>query len=167
MAISLEGDDAMRVLDRIQIPTYVRQKIAEKLTPGSSLIVADKSINSAVLPKGDDFLVSAKDTQVVAQKPEAKTKHAQMAQAKSKGSNRSARTHTLTRTHTLARSDTLARSKTSSRRNTLARNNTSARRNELARSSTWDRELYGFNAPGMDRPRFFRWRWRQCGGVAC
>ena len=151
----------------IQIPTYVRQKIAEKLTPGSSLIVADKSINSAVLPKGDDFLVSAKDTQVVAQKPEAKTKHAQMAQAKSKGSNRSARTHTLTRTHTLARSDTLARSKTSSRRNTLARNNTSARRNELARSSTWDRELYGFNAPGMDRPRFFRWRWRQCGGVAC
>ena len=82
MAISLEGDDAMRVLDRIQIPTDVRQKIAEKLTPGSSLIVADKSINSAVLPKGDDFLVSAKDTQVVAQKPGAKTKHAQMAQAK-------------------------------------------------------------------------------------
>jgi hypothetical protein len=51
MGISLEGDDAVRVLDRIEIPTEIRRKIAEKLTPGSSLIVADKSMNSAVLPK--------------------------------------------------------------------------------------------------------------------
>ena len=173
MAISLEGDDAMRVLDRIQIPTYVRQKIAEKLTPGSSLIVADKSIDSAVLPEGDDFLVSAKDTPAVAQKAETKPKYARVAQAKTKRSNRSAR-NTPTRTHTLARSDTLARSKTSAQRNTLARNNTSARSSTaarystLARNNTWDPMLYGFNASEMDRPRlFFRWRWRQCGGTSC
>src|SRR5215471_1065701 len=67
MAISLEGGDARHVLDRIEIPSDIRQKIGAKLTPGSSLIVADKSINSAVLPEGDDFLVSAKDTQVGAQ----------------------------------------------------------------------------------------------------
>src|SRR5262249_19891858 len=39
MAIGLEGDDSVRVLDRIEIPTDIRQRIAEKLTPGSSLIV--------------------------------------------------------------------------------------------------------------------------------
>ena len=173
MAITLEGDDAMRVLDRIEVPTDIRQRIAEKLTPGSSLIVADKSIDSAVLPEGDDFLVSAKDTPAVAQKAETKPKYARVAQAKTKRSNRSAR-NTPTRTHTLARSDTLARSKTSSRRNTLARNNTSARSSTAARystlprSNTWDPMLYGFNASEMDRPRlFFRWRWRQCGGTSC
>jgi hypothetical protein len=178
-AVSLEGGDAIRVLDRIQIPTDIRRKIAEKLTPGSSLIVADKSINSAVLPEGDDFLVSAKDTQVVAQKseaktrhtrvaqanaqkPEAKTKHDRVAQAKIKRSNPSARTHTL------ARSNSFARSNPSAGVHALARNNTSARQNTLARN-TWDQGLYGFNnAPELDRPRlFFRWRWRQCGGMAC
>jgi hypothetical protein len=163
----------MRVLDRIQISTDVRQKIAEKLTPGSSLIVADKSIDSAVLPEGDDFLVSAKDTPAVAQKAETKPKYARVAQAKTKRSNRSAR-NTPARTHALARSDTLARSKTSAQRNTLARNNTSARSSTaarystLARNNTWDPMLYGFNASEMDRPRlFFRWRWRQCGGTSC
>src|SRR5262249_40689714 len=38
-------------VDRIEIPTDIRQRIAEKLTTGSSLIVADKAINSAVLPE--------------------------------------------------------------------------------------------------------------------
>jgi hypothetical protein len=59
-AISLEGDDTAKVLDRIEIPDDVRQKIAERLTPGSSLIVADTSVNSAILPDGDDFLVLAR-----------------------------------------------------------------------------------------------------------
>jgi len=175
MAISLEGGDARHVLDRIEIPSDIRQKIGAKLTPGSSLIVADKSINSAVLPEGDDFLVSAKDTPAVAQKPEAKTKHTQVAQAKSKRSNMSARRNTLVRSNTsvrkntLARSDVPARSKAPAQRNTLAGTNTSARHNELARSNTWEQRLYGFNnAPEMDRPRlFFRWRWRQCGGTSC
>jgi peptidoglycan hydrolase-like protein with peptidoglycan-binding domain len=139
IGISLEGDDAARVLDRIEIPTEVRRKIAEKLTPGSSLIVADKSMNSAVLPQGADFLVSTKDSPVVAQKPEVKPKHARVAQAKTK------------------------HSKVSVRRNRVARTTIFARRN------TWDRGLYGFNSLSeADRPRmFFRWRWRQCGGMAC
>jgi peptidoglycan hydrolase-like protein with peptidoglycan-binding domain len=62
MAISLQGDDASEVLDRIVIPNDLRQKISERLTPGSSLIIGDTAINSATLPKGADFLVWAKDT---------------------------------------------------------------------------------------------------------
>jgi peptidoglycan hydrolase-like protein with peptidoglycan-binding domain len=139
MGISLEGDNPASVLDRIEIPTEVRRKIAQKLTPGSSLIVADKSMNSAVLPEGADFLVSTNVSPVVAQKPEAKPKQVQVVQAKTK------------------------RSRLSTRRNTYARTMTFARRN------TWNRELYGFNSiSGADYPRmFFRRRWRQCGGMAC
>jgi hypothetical protein len=62
MAISLQGDDSAAVLDRLEIPADIRQKIAERLTPGSSLIIGDVAINSASLPKGADFLVWAKDT---------------------------------------------------------------------------------------------------------
>ena len=57
-AISLnDKETAESVLNRIEIPDDVRQKISERLTPGSSLIVADTAINSAALPKGADFLV--------------------------------------------------------------------------------------------------------------
>jgi peptidoglycan hydrolase-like protein with peptidoglycan-binding domain len=62
MAISLQGDNASEALDRIEIPNDLRQKISERLTPGSSLIIGDIAINSASLPKGADFLVWAKDT---------------------------------------------------------------------------------------------------------
>jgi hypothetical protein len=61
MAVSLVGDDPAAVLDRLEIPAGVRQKISERLTPGSSLIIGDLAINSATLPKGADFLVWAKD----------------------------------------------------------------------------------------------------------
>lgn len=58
MAISLKGDDdPSMVLDRLVIPDDIRQNISERLTPGSSLIIADIAINSATLPKGADFLV--------------------------------------------------------------------------------------------------------------
>ncbi len=58
MAISLKGDDDPSiVLDRLVIPDDVRQNISERLTPGSSLIIADTAINSATLPRGADFLV--------------------------------------------------------------------------------------------------------------
>jgi lipoprotein-anchoring transpeptidase ErfK/SrfK len=58
MAISLKRDaDPTAVLNRIEIPEDVRQNISERLTPGSSLIVADTAINSATLPTGADFLV--------------------------------------------------------------------------------------------------------------
>jgi peptidoglycan hydrolase-like protein with peptidoglycan-binding domain len=62
MALNVQGTDSTSPLDRIQIPDDIRQKIAQRLTPGSSLIIADTSINSASLPKGGDFLVLAKDT---------------------------------------------------------------------------------------------------------
>jgi len=61
MAVSLVGDNASGVLDRLEIPADVRQTISQRLTPGSSLIVGDLAINSATLPKGADFLVWAKD----------------------------------------------------------------------------------------------------------
>jgi peptidoglycan hydrolase-like protein with peptidoglycan-binding domain len=51
------GGDGSGALDRLEIPTDIRQKISERLTPGSTLIVADTSINSAGLPKGGDFVV--------------------------------------------------------------------------------------------------------------
>ena len=57
VALSLQGDDPMAVLDRLEIPNDVRQKISERLTPGSSLIIGDRAINTAGLPKGADFLV--------------------------------------------------------------------------------------------------------------
>jgi L,D-transpeptidase catalytic domain/Putative peptidoglycan binding domain len=61
MAVSLQGDDPAAVLDRLEIPGDIRQKISERLTPGSSLIIGDTAINSAGLPKGADFLVWATD----------------------------------------------------------------------------------------------------------
>jgi uncharacterized protein YjbI with pentapeptide repeats/lipoprotein-anchoring transpeptidase ErfK/SrfK len=66
MALSLEGGDSASVLDRVEIPDDVRRTISERLTPGSSLIVADTSVNSAILPEGDDFLVLAKVTPATA-----------------------------------------------------------------------------------------------------
>ena len=62
VAISVQGGDAASALDRLEIPNDIRQKISERLTPGSSLIIADTAINTATLPKGADFLVWAKDT---------------------------------------------------------------------------------------------------------
>jgi peptidoglycan hydrolase-like protein with peptidoglycan-binding domain len=60
--MSLQGDDSAAALDRLEIPSDVRQKISERLTPGSSLIIGDTSINTAGLTKGNDFVVWAKDT---------------------------------------------------------------------------------------------------------
>ncbi|MEM7191457.1 MAG: L,D-transpeptidase family protein, partial [Pseudomonadota bacterium] len=57
-AISLnDKETAQSALGRIEIPEDVRRNISERLTPGSSLIIADTAINSASLPKGADFLV--------------------------------------------------------------------------------------------------------------
>ena len=57
-----DGAGAAVPLDRLEIPEDVRQKISERLTPGSTFIVADTSINSANLPKGGDFVVLARST---------------------------------------------------------------------------------------------------------
>jgi peptidoglycan hydrolase-like protein with peptidoglycan-binding domain len=92
MALSLEGDDAVAALDRIEIPDNVRQKISEKLTPGSSLIIGDESRDSAVLPHGGDFIVMAKTTSAVAGKPKAKVKHARVGKPKAKPTKKGGRT---------------------------------------------------------------------------
>jgi len=62
VTLDLQDSDAASPLDRLEIPDDVRQKISERLTPGSTFIVADTSINSAHLPKGGDFVVLAKGT---------------------------------------------------------------------------------------------------------
>jgi peptidoglycan hydrolase-like protein with peptidoglycan-binding domain len=62
IAMSLMGDSSTAALDRLEIPTDIRQKISERLTPGSSLIIGDTAINTAGLTKGNDFVVWAKET---------------------------------------------------------------------------------------------------------
>jgi peptidoglycan hydrolase-like protein with peptidoglycan-binding domain len=57
-----DGTGPAAPLDRLEIPEDVRQKISERLTPGSTFIVADTSINSAGLPRGGDFVVLARST---------------------------------------------------------------------------------------------------------
>ena len=81
MAISLEGD-AIAALDRIEIPADIREKISEKLTPGSSLIIGDESKDSAILPDGGDFIVLAKYTPTMAERSSAKVKHAKVGKPK-------------------------------------------------------------------------------------
>jgi hypothetical protein len=50
-----DGAGPVAPLDRLEIPEDVRQNISERLTPGSTFIVADTSINSAGLPRGGDY----------------------------------------------------------------------------------------------------------------
>ena len=84
MALSVEGGDAVSALDRIEIPDDIRQKISERLTPGSSLIIADTSVDSAILPEGDDFLVWAKEPPAEAEQAKAKPAPAKTKQATAK-----------------------------------------------------------------------------------
>ena len=62
MTLDVQGDGTSNPLDRIQVPDELRKRISERLTPGSTLIIADTSINSANLPRGGDFVVLAKGT---------------------------------------------------------------------------------------------------------
>lgn len=62
VTVNVQDDDGGHALDRLQIPDDVRQKISDRLTPGSTFIVADTAINTANLTKGNDFVVLAKAT---------------------------------------------------------------------------------------------------------
>jgi peptidoglycan hydrolase-like protein with peptidoglycan-binding domain len=62
VALDVQNGETASPLDRLEIPDDVHQKISERLTPGSTFIVADTSINSAHLPRGGDFVVLAKST---------------------------------------------------------------------------------------------------------
>lgn len=60
LSLSLEGGASSAALDRIEIPDDVRRDIDARLTPGSTLIVADSAEDSPILQEGDDFIVWAK-----------------------------------------------------------------------------------------------------------
>jgi peptidoglycan hydrolase-like protein with peptidoglycan-binding domain len=82
MAVSLQGDDPAAALNRLEIPDDIRQKISERLTPGSSLIIGDTAIHTAALPKGADFVVWAKETPANAEKPKTEAANANQANVK-------------------------------------------------------------------------------------
>ena len=48
---------AEEALSRIEIPKDIRTRIAEMLTPGSSLAVTNDGISRETTPKGSDFIV--------------------------------------------------------------------------------------------------------------
>ena len=91
MAISLEGH-AMAALDRIEIPQDIHMSIADKLTPGSSLIISDESKDLAILPHGGDFIVLAKSTPLLVEIPKVKAKRVAVARPKAKFTKRWKRT---------------------------------------------------------------------------
>jgi lipoprotein-anchoring transpeptidase ErfK/SrfK len=72
VAFSWEGGDAAKALDRLEIPDDVRREISQRLTPGSSLIIADTSVDSAILPEGDDFLVWSNEEPAKVKPPKVK-----------------------------------------------------------------------------------------------
>jgi lipoprotein-anchoring transpeptidase ErfK/SrfK len=81
VAFSWEGGDAAKVLDRLEIPDDVRGEISQRLTPGSSLIVADTSVDSAILAEGDDFLVWANEEPAKVEPPKVKQADREIKQA--------------------------------------------------------------------------------------
>jgi uncharacterized protein YjbI with pentapeptide repeats/lipoprotein-anchoring transpeptidase ErfK/SrfK/peptidoglycan hydrolase-like protein with peptidoglycan-binding domain len=59
VGVTVEGGDARAALDRIEIPDEARERISGLLTPGATFIIAETSQHSAILPQGDDFIISA------------------------------------------------------------------------------------------------------------
>jgi peptidoglycan hydrolase-like protein with peptidoglycan-binding domain len=59
VGVTVEGSDASAALDRIEIPEEARDRISSLLTPGATFIIAETSEHSAILPQGDDFIISA------------------------------------------------------------------------------------------------------------
>jgi hypothetical protein len=81
VAFSWDGGDAAKALDRLEIPDDVRREISQRLTPGSSLIVADTSVDSAILAEGDDFLVWAIEEPAKVEPPKVKQADREIKQA--------------------------------------------------------------------------------------
>jgi lipoprotein-anchoring transpeptidase ErfK/SrfK len=67
LALTLEGDGAASALDRFVIPDQARLKLAALVASGSSFIIGEKSVDTAILPEGDDFMVRAKEVPVEAE----------------------------------------------------------------------------------------------------
>ena len=81
VAFSWDGGDAAKALERLDIPDDVRREISQRLTPGSSLIVADTSVGSAILAEGDDFLVWAIEEPAKVEPPKVKQADREIKQA--------------------------------------------------------------------------------------
>ena len=81
LAFSWEAGDVAKALDRLEIPDEVRREISQRLTPGSSLIVADTSVDLAILPEGDDFLVWANEEPAKVEPPKVKQANHEIKQA--------------------------------------------------------------------------------------
>ncbi|MGB3036955.1 MAG: pentapeptide repeat-containing protein [Methyloceanibacter sp.] len=81
VAFSWDGGDAAKALERLDIPDDVRREISQRLTPGSSLIVADTSVDSAILAEGDDFLVWAIEEPAKVEPPKVKQADREIKQA--------------------------------------------------------------------------------------
>jgi uncharacterized protein YjbI with pentapeptide repeats len=81
VAFSWGGGEGAKALDRLEIPDDVRREISQRLTPGSSLIVADTSVDSAILPEGDDFLVWANEEPAKVEPPKVKQADREIKQA--------------------------------------------------------------------------------------
>ena len=84
MAISLEGDDALSALDRIEIPNDIRQSIEDKLTPGSSLIISDEGKDSAIIQRGRFHRIGQEHTRFGGGTPKPKAKRVTVARPKAK-----------------------------------------------------------------------------------
>lgn len=61
MVVSTNGGDPVSALNRVEIPQKVRRWISQRLTPGTSLIIANTSVDTAALRRGADFVVLTKD----------------------------------------------------------------------------------------------------------
>jgi uncharacterized protein YjbI with pentapeptide repeats/lipoprotein-anchoring transpeptidase ErfK/SrfK/peptidoglycan hydrolase-like protein with peptidoglycan-binding domain len=83
LALSVDGDDPAAALERIVVPLTVRNAIERKLSPGSSLIIAETAVDTAILPEGDDYLVLAKTTPGLVKPATVKPPTAKSARAKS------------------------------------------------------------------------------------
>jgi hypothetical protein len=81
LALSVDGDDPAAALERIVVPLTVRDAIERKLSPGSSLIIAETAVDT--LPEGDDYLVLAKSTPGVVKPATVKPPTAKSARVKS------------------------------------------------------------------------------------
>ena len=81
VAFSWDGGDAAKALERLDIPDDVRREISQRLTPGSSLIVADTSVDLAILAEGDDFLVWAIEEPAKVEPPKVKQADREIKQA--------------------------------------------------------------------------------------
>ena len=96
VAFSWDGGDAAKALERLDIPDDVRREISQRLTPGSSLIVADTSVDWRFWPRATTSWFGPsksppKSSRRKSSKPIAKSNRPVASEAKSSRRHRRAR----------------------------------------------------------------------------